>query len=330
MRLPGGGRIAFKSLLKRLYEEYDNDGVADNAAALSYYFVFSLFPLMVVVSTLAAYVPLLGQSLWTLLDRVRPLMPDDAMKIIDVQAHTLISQPRPRLLTFGVLASLYGASRGVDAVRKALNLAYDVKESRPIWRTELSAFTMTIGGAVLVLLGITALVAGGGGGFWLARHLHIAYAYVLVWQWLRWPITAALLMMAMALGYYLLPDVKQRFKYITPGSIVATLLWLAATWAFSEYVAHFGNYSVTYGSIGGVIILLTWCYIAGFLFLMGGELNAIIEHASAGGKAQGARAEGETAPPPSQRPSAMPVGAADKAAVAEKSPGGAAPRPAHG
>ncbi|HVR61071.1 MAG TPA: YihY/virulence factor BrkB family protein [Polyangia bacterium] len=330
MRLPGGGRIPFKTVLKRLYEEYENDGVADSAAALSYYFVFSLFPLLVVVSTLAAYVPPLGNSLWTLLARVRPLMPGDAMNIIDVQARALVSHAHPRLLTFGLLAALYGASRGVDAVRKALNLAYDVKESRPLWKTELTAFGMTVGGAVLVLLAITALVSGGSAGFWLARHLDVASAYVLVWSWLRWPITAALIMLAMALGFYLLPDVRQRFKYITPGSVVATLLWLVATWAFSEYVAHFGNYSVTYGSIGSVIILLTWFYIAGFLFLMGGEVNAILEHASAGGKAQGARAEGEAPPPPEERPSALPVGAADKATVAEKNGRGTAPRPAHG
>ncbi len=252
------------------------------------------------------------------------------MKLIDDQAHALVSKTHPRLLTIGLAVTLYSASRGVDAVRKALNLAYDVKESRPIWKTELIAFGMTVGGAVLVLAGITALVAGGSGGFWLARHLHIASAYVLLWSWLRWPITAGLIMLAMALGYYLLPDVKQTFKYITPGSVVATLLWLAGAWGFSVYVAHFGNYSVTYGSIGSMIILLTWFYIAGFLYLMGGELNAIIEHTSAGGKAAGARAEGEAPPPPEERPSAMPVGAADKSKVAEKSPGGAAPRPAHG
>lgn len=330
MRLPGGGQIPLKTLLKRLYEEYENDAVADNAAALSYYFVYSLFPLLFVIATLAAFIPGIAQSLWTALDRLRPLMPGDAMTIVDQQAHALVSRPHPRLLTFGLLATLYGASRGVDAVRKALNLAYDVKESRPLWKTEMIAFGMTIGGAALVLLGIAALVAGGDAGFWLARHMDIATAYVLVWHWLRWPITAALIMLSMALGYFVLPDVHQRFKYITPGSVMATLLWLVAAWGFSQYVAHFGNYSVTYGSIGSVIILLTWFYIAGFLFLVGGELNAIIEHASAGGKAAGARAEGEAAPPPEERPSAMPVGAADKAKVADKSPGGAAPRPAHG
>jgi membrane protein len=128
-----------------------------------------------------------------------------------------------------------------------------------------------------------------------------------------------------ALAYYFLPDVKQEFKFITPGSIVGTACWLAATWGFSTYVSHFGNYNITYGSIGGVIILMTWFYITGFIFLMGGEINAILEHASADGKQSGARAEGERPPPPSQRPSAMPVGAADSVGAAQRSPGGVTP-----
>jgi len=327
MRLPGGGTIPLKVLAKRLYDEYDNDGVADSAAALSYYFVFALFPLLFFLATLTAFLPFAGAWVWTALDRVRPLVPGDAMTIVDQQVHALVSRPHPKLLTVGLLTALYGASRGVDAVRKALNLAYDVKESRPVWKTEFLAFGMTIGGAVLVLASVAALVAGGSAGFWLARHLGIASVYVFAWIWLRWPITAALIMLAAALGYFLLPDVKQQFKFITPGSVIGTLLWLLATWAFSVYVAHFGRYSVTYGSIGGVIILLTWFYIAGFSFLMGGELNAILEHASSSGKSQGAHAEGEAAPPPEQRPSAVPVGATDKAKVAERSGAAQSPVP---
>jgi membrane protein len=129
-------------------------------------------------------------------------------------------------------------------------------------------------------------------------------------------------MLCAALAYYLLPDVKQKFKFITPGSVIGTLVWLLGTWGFAAYAGNFGSYNVTYGSIGGVIVLLTWFYISGFIFLMGGEMNAIIEHASPDGKNVGARAPGEAPPPPSERPSAMPAGAADSAAVAARSKGG--------
>ena len=300
MKTPGGGQIPLKAFFKRCYEEYENDAVSDSAAALSYYFVFSLFPFLFFLATLTAYLPL-GNSVDTLMDRMRTIMPSQAMALIDQQVHTLVSRPRAGLLTFGLFITLYSASRGVDALRKALNLAYDVKESRPFWRTELLAVGMTVGGAILTVLAVAVLVAGGYAGFWLARFLGITSEYVFLWRWLRWPVTAAVIMLAAAINYYMLPDVRQRFTFITPGSVAATLIWLGTTWGFGQYVSHFGSYNVTYGSIGGVIVLMTWFYISGFIFLMGGEVNAILEQASPDGKQAGARAAGEVAPPQEER-----------------------------
>ena len=322
MRFPGGGRMRFRAFLKRLYEEYENDAVADSAASLAYYFVFAAFPFLFFLTTLTAYVPYVRQSVDTILTRAHALLPEQAVGLVETHLRGLVEQPRPRLLTIGLLATLYSASRGVDALRKTLNLAYDVKESRPWWRTELVAFGMTIGGAVLVLISIALLTAGGSAGFWLARKVGIAHQYVLVWSWLRWPVTALAMMLCAALAYYVLPDVKQKFKFITPGSVIGTLVWLACTYGFSVYAGHFGSYNVTYGSIGGVIVLLTWFYLSGFVFLMGGEVNAIIEHAAPDGKESGARAPGEVPPPRSERPSAVPAGAADSAAAAARSKGG--------
>jgi membrane protein len=321
VRLVGGGQIGFGVFLKRLYQHYTDHAVSDTAAALAYYFIFSLFPFLFFLATLTAFLPL-GGSVNTLLDRIRPVFPGAAMDLITQHLTSLIDKPRPRLLTLTLLFTLYSASRGVDAVRKGLNLAYDVKETRAFWRTESLAIGATLGGAFLVLVGIAALVGGGDAGFWIARQLKLEAAYVLTWRWLRWPVTAIAIMLSAALGYFFLPNVKQRFKFITPGSIIGTLIWLVATWGFSEYAGHFGNYNVTYGSIGGVIILMTWFFISGFIFLIGGELNAILEHASREGKAQGAHAEGEAAPPPEDRPSAMPIGAASNPASAERAHGG--------
>ncbi|HEY4183718.1 MAG TPA: YihY/virulence factor BrkB family protein [Polyangia bacterium] len=306
-----------RTFLRRVYEKYENNTVSDTAASLSYYFVFSLFPFMFFLATLTAYLPL-GHSIDTLVARLRPLLPPQAMAVIDDNLRALIARPRPRLLTVGLVVTLYSASRGVDAVRKGLNLAYDVKESRPFWKTELLAFGATLGGAALLLFGVAALVAGGDAGFWVARHLGLGEAYLFTWKWIRWPITAVTITLIAALGYYFLPDVKQKFKYITPGSIGGTVIWLVGTWGFSQYVSHFGTYNITYGSIGGVIVLMTWLFISGFIFSMGGEVNAILEHASREGKAVGARAEGEAPPPADERPSAMPPGAAASQAAADR------------
>jgi membrane protein len=329
VRTPGGGSIPFKIFVKRVYERYENDAVSDSAATLAYYSFYSLFPFLVFLATLTAYLPL-GNSVDTLLDRMRTIVPAQAMGLIDEHVRGLIARPRPNLLTVGLLVTVYAASRGIDSVRKALNLAYDVKESRRFWSTELIAIGMTVGGALVSTVAVALLVAGGYAGFWLARAFGIGPEYVFVWKWLRWPVTAAVIMLASAINYHLLPDVRQKFRYLTPGSVIATLIWLATTWAFGQYVTHFGSYNATYGSIGGVIILMTWFYLSGFIFLMGGEMNALLEDASPHGKKSGARAEGVAAPPPSQRPSAMPAGAASQVSVAERSPGGAQgeqPRP---
>jgi membrane protein len=191
-----------------------------------------------------------------------------------------------------------------------------------LWKTEALAIGVTVGGAVLVLATAAALTAGGSVGFWLAKHLHVGSAYVTLWGWARWPVTALFVMFLAALGYYLLPDVEQEFKFITPGSVLGTLAALAGSWGFGQYAAHFGSYDAAYGSIGGVIILMTWFYILGLIYVVGGEINATIEHESPAGKAAGARAPGHAPPPPDQRASAAPPGASKSRDAAHRSPGG--------
>jgi membrane protein len=315
--VPGGGHIAFAMLRRQLWRKIQDHALTSSAATLSYYFLYSLFPLLFVVVALTTYLPILNPSMQEILEAASGVLPPEAMKLVDAHLQGL-GTAHPRLLTVGIVTTLYAASRGVDALRAALNLAYDVKESRPLWKTEALAFGVTTGGALLALVSVSALVAGGDAGYWLARHLDVGAEYVVAWRWARWPVTAALVMFLAALGYYLLPDVEQRFKYITPGSVLGTLAALAASWGFGRYVADFGSYDAAYGAIGGVIILMTWFYLFGLIYLVGGEINATLEHQSAEGKDEGARAPGETAPPKSERPSAVPVGAAHSQQSAER------------
>ena len=318
--IPGGGRIAPARLVRLLYEKYFDHAVSSSAATLSFYFLFSLFPFLFVLVTLTAFVPVFSPSMQRILEAASAVLPPEAMKL--VENHLAGAAARPRLVTLGLVATLYSASRGVDAVRAALNLSYDVKESRPLWKTQGIAFGVTIGGALLVLLSVGVAVMGGDAGYWLSRHLGIAGLYVHAWRWARWPVTLLLTMSVAALGYYLLPDVKQEFKFITPGSVLGTLAALLASWGFGEYASHFGSYDVAYGSIGGVVILMTWFYILGLIYVVGGEINATLENESPEGKTQGARAAGEKAPPKGERPSAVPVGAVHGAEAADRAPGG--------
>jgi membrane protein len=262
--------------LKQVYQRYTRHSVADAAGALSYYFVFALFPFLFLLTTLTAYIPYFRSSAETLLSRARDILPPQAMQLVSAHVEGLISSPRPRFLVVSLLLALYSASRGVDAVRAALNRAYGVAESRPWWKTEGLALGMTAGGTLLVLGAVAGMAAGGSAGFWLARQVGVATPYVFVWRWLRWPITAGAIALCAALGYHLLPDVPRKFKLLTPGSLLGTLAWFLATWGFGQYAAHIASYNVTYGAIGGVIVLMAWLYLTGFIFLLGGEINAIV------------------------------------------------------
>lgn len=314
--------LSWWRFLKDLYRRYEDHALADNAATLGYYFVFSLFPFLFFLATTLALVPHVQASVDTLLKYSRPFLPSQVMGIIEPHLRGLVAHSRPHLLALGLAAALYTASRGVNALRTALNRAYDVKESRPLWKTELIAFGMTIGGGLVLLVGVTVLVSGGSVGQWAANRLHVASEYVTVLRWIRWPIVMVAIMLAAGVSYFLLPDVKQKFRFITPGSVVGTAVWVLASWSLGLYVAHVSSYNFAYGSIGGVIVLLSWFYLTGFILLMGGEVNALLEDASPDGKRSGARAPGQTPPPTDERPSAMPMSVVDSASVAERSPGG--------
>ena len=268
---------AAKPFFKEIYRRYTRNSLGDAAGALSYYFVFALFPFLFLLTTLTAYVPYLRDSADTLLSRARDILPPQAMQLVSAHVEGLVRRPRPRFLAMSLLLALYSASRGVDAVRAALNRAHDVRESRPWWKTEALALGMTAGGTLLVLGAVAGMAAGGSAGFWLARQVGVAAPYVFVWRWLRWPITAGAIALCAALGYHLLPDVQRKFKLLTPGSLLGTLGWFLATWGFGEYAAHLASYNITYGAIGGVIVLMTWFYLTGLIFLLGGEVNVIFE-----------------------------------------------------
>jgi membrane protein len=310
--------MSLRDFFKHLYQHIQDHAIFDRAAQLSYYFIFALFPFLFFLVTLTAYLPL-RNVIPMIMDRISDVMPDSALTVIKQQLVSLLQNPRPKLLTVGFVVSIWSASRGVDAIRSALNLAYDVKESRPYWKVQLLALLITIAGAVLFLISVAGFAMGGQLGLWLANKIHLGSEYLMMWSYLRWPITAFLIMLALALTYYLLPDVEQEFKFITPGSVLATVIWLLTTWGFTQYVAHFANYNAIYGSIGGVFILMTWLYISGLVFLLGGEVNAVIEHASSEGKEPGARAAGEAPAPLMERASSAPPGATKLAASARRS-----------
>lgn len=286
MILPGTARLTVRALARRLYLRYQDDMPWDSAAQVGYYLLFGMFPFLLFVATLAAYLPL-GPSIDEILGRLRMVAPGQALAFIDDNLRSLGSVRRPSLLTFGVVASVWSASRAVESLRRAMNAAYGANETRPYGTRQLIAIAMTIAGSILVLLGIMLLVAGSSLGHWLAGRLGVEPQYLLVVHWLRWPLTALLVATVMATGYYLLPNVRQPRVFFTPGTVIGTLLWLAVTWSFSYYVTASGSFDLTYGTIGGALVLLTWIYLSGFIFILGGEINSILNPRTASGPTTG-------------------------------------------
>jgi membrane protein len=194
---------------------------------------------------------------------------------------------RGGLLSFGLLAALWTSSSAITAIMDSLNRAYDVKEGRPFWKVRGLAILLTVGLSIFIIVSLVLLTFGPQIGSWIANVVGLGWVFELTWNIVRWPVIVGLLIGALALVYYLAPDVEQQWQWITPGAVIAILGWLVASVGFSYYVNHFGSYNATYGSIGAVIALLTWMYVSGFFVLVGGEINAEIEHASSSGKDPG-------------------------------------------
>jgi membrane protein len=195
-------------------------------------------------------------------------------------------------MTFGVLAALWSSSAAIVALIDSLNRVYDVEDIRPWWKKRLTAVLLTIGVAAFILISFALVIAGPQLAESITGRLGLGAAFEWGWKIIQWPLVFVLVAAAIGLVYYFAPDVDQDFVFLTPGSVVATLLWLVSSLAFRFYVVNFGSYNETYGAIGGVMVLLLWLYISGLVVIVGAEMNAEIEHASAHGKARGEKQPG--------------------------------------
>ncbi len=280
------GGLSAKELARRLIHEIQEDNVPGYAAQLAYYFLFSLFPFFLFLTALLAYVPVpdLMDKIMELLGNV---MPAEALDLLEDNIRELVTNQKGGLVSFGALVALWTASSAITAISDSLNRAYGVKEDRPFWKVRGMAILLTVALSVLLLLAMLLLIFGPHLGGFIAAKVGLGSAFAVAWEIVRWPLIVFLLIFAIALVYYLAPDVEQEWHWITPGSVFAIIGWLLASLGFNYYVEHFGSYNKTYGTIGAVIVLLTWMYLSGFLLLLGGEINAEIEHAARGGKAPG-------------------------------------------
>lgn len=273
---------------KRVGKQISEDEITGYAAQLAYYFLFAIFPFFLFLTALLGYVPIPD-----LMDRIMALLasvlPAQALSLVEGTLADIIGKQRGGLLSFGILVALWTASNAIASIMVALNRAYGVPEARPYWKARLVAILLTIGLALFLLVSMLLLIFGPQLGNWIAQWVGLGGAFTVLWNVLRWPVILFLVIFSVALVYYFAPNVQQSWKWITPGSVTAVIGWLLASLGFSYYVNNFGDYNATYGSIGAVIVLLTWMYLTAFFLLVGGEINSVIEDASTRGKNRGQR-----------------------------------------
>ena len=251
----------------------------DRAAALSYYLLFALFPALLFLTALLGIVPL-PNLMDSLLGYIGRVLPGDAASLIQRTLAEVTSDRRQGLLSVGAVVALWSASAGMVSVMTALNIAYDVTEVRPWWKRRLVATGLTLGFVAFLTVSLILMVFGPKLSEALAVWLGFGDLFAAAWSIISIPLAIALVLTAIALVYYLAPAARQQWRWVTPGSVLAVGLWLLASTGLRLYV-RFNSYSATYGSIGGVILLLLWLYVMGIVLLVGAHVNAEIENASA-------------------------------------------------
>ena len=249
------------------------DNCDGRAAEIAFFSLFALFPCLLSLTTLLAYLPVpdLFQVLLRIMGR---FIPGDVLLLVEKNLRTLVSVQQGGLLSFGVLLSLWTASNALIAVQTALNQAYDTKEQRPYWKVRIFSVLLVICFTCFIIVSLLLLIFGPRIGAWIAALANLGNAFTIVWNILRWPVIFFLMMTALSALYRYAPAIRLSWRETIPGVVTATGAWIAVTLAFSFYVNNFGSYNKTYGSIGAVIALLVWMYASAFVILLGGEINA--------------------------------------------------------
>jgi membrane protein len=270
---------SWKEILKRTVKEFQDDNLTDWAAALTYYGVMSLFPMLLV---LVALLGLVGQesTISTMTDSLKAAGLGDVAKNIEGPLNEIVRNKggAGALLGFGLLAALWSASGYIGAFTRACNSVYEVQEGRPFWKLRPVQVAITLVGVLLISLTLVSVVVSGPIAEAVGKALGVGDSAVTAWGIAKWPVILLVLMGMVAALYYVAPNVRQpKFRWVSPGGIVAVLAWIVASAGFGLYVSNFGSYGKTYGALGSVITLLVWMWISNLALLFGAELDSELE-----------------------------------------------------
>jgi membrane protein len=257
----------------RAYIDVERNHTLQMAAALSYYFVMALFPALIFLSAIVAFLPVTG-LFDQALELMRPFVPVEGMVVIRKVLGDVVTPNRGTFLSLGLIGTLWTASGGFAAAIEALNIAYDVQETRPFWRTRPLAMILTLVIGLLLLIALATMIVGPHFGQWLANRMHFSRIWLWVWPYLHWLIAVGFTVLAVETLYFIAPNVKQRFLATLPGALLSVGCWIGLSYMLGIYFRRFANFNLTYGTLGAGIALMVWLYWTGFAMLVGAELNA--------------------------------------------------------
>jgi membrane protein len=256
------------------------DELSTRSAALSYYFILALFPMLLFLVSLVGVFAGPGSQLRdSIISGLGRLAPGSASELVHSVVNQTFKSSSGLKLAMGLLGALWAASGGMGAVVVSLNVVYRVKETRAWWKQKLTIIGLTLALAALIVIARVLVLYGGKIGQLLATHIGLGDVFRIAWKVLQWPLSFAAMFLSFSIIYYFGPNLEERkWNWVTPGAVTGVALWLVASLGFRLYLHFFNSYSATYGSLGAVIILMLWLYITGFAVLIGGELNWIIEN----------------------------------------------------
>ncbi|MCY8236711.1 YihY family inner membrane protein [Bacillus inaquosorum] len=261
------------NFLKELFSRYTLHEGQSKSAELAYFFLLSLFPFLIFMLTLTAYLPL---STADVLGVVEQYAPASAMSLVESITHQTLNNRNGGLLSFGIIAALWSASNGMNAIVRSLNHAYDVEENRSFIIVRLTSIFLTIAMVFTILVALLLPVFGRQIGMLASDFVGASDLFLSVWEAVRWGVSPLVLLIVFSALYVIAPNKKLSLRFVMPGAVFATIGWIVVSTLFSFYVSTFANYSATYGSIGGIIVLMIWFYLSGILIILGGEINALL------------------------------------------------------
>jgi membrane protein len=278
LRAPSRELTGWQAALK-IWNKLFADNVFGRAAQLAYYWLFSIFPLLIFLTTLLAFLPI-RRDLDQWVGAFGAVLPPEAYTLLNNTFQEVARQQRGGLLSFSILLILWSSSSGMEAIIGALNRAYGSGPARAWWKQRLLAVALTLGLAVFIISALALIFFGESIGARMATYFGFSRTFETVWALAQLPIIVGLTLLGVELIYYFAPNVRssrngKRWEWFTPGAVFAVGLWLLISFGFRFYVSRFGHFDATYGALGGVMVLMLWLYLTGVAILVGGEINSV-------------------------------------------------------